>query len=206
MQSASLLQGYVMGASLIMAIGAQNAFVLTQGLRGRHRLPIALTCAVCDAALIALGVLGAGALVAGQAWLMDAARWGGAAFLLWYGWGALRRALAGSSGLDADDSMPTRLLPVLGATLAVTLLNPHVYLDTVVLVGSLSAQQPGIDGPYWFGAGASLASLSWFLLLSFGARLLAPWFRQPLAWRVLDTVIGMMMWGLALGLLWPALG
>ena len=191
-------EGFGMGASLIMMIGAQNAFVLQKGLQGQHRLPIALSCAMSDAILITLGVAGAGALILAHPTLLEVARWGGVAFLLWFGWAALRRAWQGESLLVGDGErggLKTALL----ATFAVTWLNPHVYLDTVVLLGSLSAQQPE-GGRYLFGLGASLASLTWFLSLAFGARLLAPLFARPVSWRVLDSCMAAFMLSLALGL------
>jgi len=196
-----LLEGFGMGASLIVAIGAQNAFVLKNGLHGRHRLPIALCCALSDMLLIALGVAGVGALIAASPTLLQVVRWAGVAFLVCYAVAALRRAWHGESmALDGRDERG--LAVALLTTLAVTWLNPHVYLDTVVLLGSLAARYPG-EGRYLFGAGAIVASFLWFFGLAYGARLLAPLFVKPVAWRVLDAGVAAILlalaWGLVLG-------
>ena len=197
---ASLLAGFALGFSLIMAIGAQNAFVLRQGLRRQHVFWICLTCAGSDALLIAAGVAGFGVLVAANPLLEQAARWGGAAFLFWYGARNLRSAWAGGAALEADgESAGPSLLPVLLTVLALTWLNPHVYLDTVVLLGGISAQYPD---PLLFGAGAVISSFTFFFLLGYGASLLAPLFARPRAWQVLDALVGLTMWAIALGLLW----
>jgi len=195
------MEGFGMGASLIVAIGAQNAFVLKSGLQGRHRLPIALCCALSDVLLIALGVAGVGALIAASPTLLQVVRWAGVAFLLCYAGAALRRAWRGESmALDGTDERG--LTVALLTTLAVTWLNPHVYLDTVVLLGGLAARYPG-DGRYLFGAGAIVASFLWFFALAYGARLLAPLFIKPLAWRVLDAGVAAILlvitWGLLRG-------
>lgn len=192
-------EGFGMGASLIMMIGAQNAFVLQKGLQGQHRLPIALSCAMSDAILITLGVAGAGALILAHPTLLEVARWGGVAFLLWYGWAALRRAWQGESLLVGDgtrDGLKTALL----ATFAVTWLNPHVYLDTVLLIGSLGAQQ-AVPGAYALGAAS--ASLLWFLGLALGAAWLAPWLARPATWRLIDLAVAAMMLAVAVQLLRP---
>lgn len=197
---ASLLAGFALGFSLIMAIGAQNAFVLRQGLRRQHVFWICLTCAGSDALLIAAGVAGFGALVSANPVLEQAARWGGAAFLLWYGARSLRSAWAGGAVLDSSGKgAGPALLPVLLTVLALTWLNPHVYLDTVVLLGSISAQYPD---PVLFGAGAALSSFAFFFLLGYGASLLAPLFARPRAWQLLDGFVGLTMWAIALGLVW----
>ncbi|MDN0083734.1 LysE/ArgO family amino acid transporter [Crenobacter sp. SG2305] len=193
-----LLEGFGMGASLIMAIGAQNAFVLKNGLQGRHRLPIALCCALSDMLLIALGVAGVGALIAASPTLLQVVRWAGVAFLVCYAVAALRRAWRGESmSLDGRDERG--LAVVLLTTLAVTWLNPHVYLDTVVLLGSLAARYPG-EGRYLFGVGAVCASFLWFFALAYCARLLAPLFVKPAAWRVLDAGVAAILLALAWGL------
>ena len=205
--------GFAMGASLIIAIGAQNAFVLRQGLRRDHVASVVLTCIACDVALIALGAVGFGALVARLPALMAIAAWGGAAFLLFYGARALVAAihpgaLATGSGDDRDgggrEGFATAAAAV-GATLAISLLNPHVYLDTVVLLGSVAAQYPSAVR-VWFVAGAMGASAIWFAVLGFGARLLAPAFRSPIAWRVLDLVIAVIMVSIAISLIVGQLG
>ena len=191
MQSAVFFQGLAVSAGLIVAIGAQNAFVLAQGVRGAHRLQISLACASSDALLIALGVGGAGALIASQPALLALARWGGAAFLLVYAAMALRRAWHGESMTLPADSQQS-VWRVLLATLAVTWLNPHVYLDTVVLLGGVAAQLPAQER-FTFGLGAALASWLWFFALAYGARLLAPLFTRPTSWRVLDISVALVM-------------
>lgn len=191
MQSAVFFQGLAVSAGLIVAIGAQNAFVLAQGVRGAHRLQIALACASSDALLIALGVGGAGALIASQPALLALARWGGAAFLLVYAAMAMRRAWHGESMTLPADSQQS-VWRVLLATLAVTWLNPHVYLDTVVLLGGVAAQLPAQER-FTFGLGAALASWLWFFALAYGARLLAPLFTRPTSWRVLDISVALVM-------------
>ena len=199
MQSAVFFQGLAVSAGLIVAIGAQNAFVLAQGVRGAHRLQIALACASSDALLIALGVGGAGALIASQPALLALARWGGAAFLLVYAAMALRRAWHGESMTLPADSQQS-VWRVLLATLAVTWLNPHVYLDTVVLLGGVAAQLPAQER-FTFGLGAALASWLWFFALAYGARLLAPLFTRPTSWRMLDTSVALVMLAVAYQLL-----
>ncbi|HNX70336.1 LysE/ArgO family amino acid transporter [Rivihabitans pingtungensis] len=199
MQSAVFFQGLAVSAGLIVAIGAQNAFVLAQGVRGAHRLQIALACASSDALLIALGVGGAGALIASQPALLALARWGGAAFLLVYAAMALRRAWHGESMTLPADSQQS-VWRVLLATLAVTWLNPHVYLDTVVLLGGVAAQLPAQER-FTFGLGAALASWLWFFALAYGARLLAPLFTRPTSWRVLDISVALVMLTVAYQLL-----
>ncbi len=198
---ASFPAGYALGLSLIVAIGAQNAFVLRQGVRRQHVLPVVLTCAASDALLILAGVFGFGSLALAWPGFEQVMRWGGAAFLIWYGARSFLSAWRGGGSLEAADTAAQPLLPVLITTLALTWLNPHVYLDTVVLLGSISAQYPD---PLYFGLGATCASFSFFLLLGFGARLLAPLFTRPRAWQVLDVVIGLIMWAIAYGLLYSA--
>lgn len=201
MQSAVFFQGLAISAGLIVAIGAQNAFVLAQGVRGVHRLQIAVACASSDALLIALGVGGAGALIAQQPQLLALARWGGAAFLLVYALLALRRAWHGES-MHLPEPNNQTVWRALAATLAVTWLNPHVYLDTVVLLGGVAANLPAQDR-LSFGLGAMLASWLWFFALAYGARLLAPLFVRPNSWRVLDvgvaTVMLLVAWQLVQG-------
>jgi L-lysine exporter family protein LysE/ArgO len=199
----SLLQpagtGFLIGLGLIVAIGAQNAFVLRQGLMRRHVLLVTSICAVSDALLILAGVAGLGTLVARSPQLLTVATLGGAAFLLAYGLMAARRALT-PSRLTAAPEGEAGLGRVVAATLAFTFLNPHVYLDTVVLVGSLSARFEGA-GRASFAAGAMTASALWFYGLGFGARLLAPVFARPAAWRVLDALIACVMVAIAASLL-----
>ena len=192
-----VLFGFVAGLSLIVAIGAQNAFVLRQGIRNEHVLPVVILCAVSDLVLIVAGVAGVGALVNAHPQLMTIARYGGAAFLLGYGLLAARRALQ-PAVMTPGDAGSARLPAVLLTCLALTFLNPHVYLDTVVLLGTLASQQG--DGRWRFGAGAALASLVWFFGLGFGARQLAGLFAKPVTWRILDGVIALTMIALSVSL------
>jgi L-lysine exporter family protein LysE/ArgO len=192
-------KGFVTSAALIIAIGAQNAFVLRQGIKREHVLPIVLVCGFSDALLISLGIAGLGTLVQQSPLLLALARYGGAAFLICYGLMAARRAFS-SESLQLDAAPPMSLKAALAACLAFTYLNPHCWLDTVVLLGSISSQQP--DGLRWvFGAGALLASFVWFFSLGFGARLLAPLFAKPIAWKLLDGAIALVMWAIAASLL-----
>ena len=200
MSFTAYLAGLAAGAGLIIAIGAQNAFVLRQGLQRAHVGSVVLVCIVADISLIVLGVAGMGLVVRQHPGLLQWLRYAGAAFLVSYGALALRRAWQGESGLQpAGNGAGTRGRVVL-ACLAFTLLNPHVYLDTVVLLGSLSTHYQG-DGRWAFAAGASTASVVWFLSLGYGARLLLPVFRSPLVWRVFDVAIAIFMWMLAAALL-----
>lgn len=195
--------GFFLGGGLIIAIGAQNAYVLRQGLLKNHVFWISFFCALSDALLIALGVAGFGALVSSSPALLKAVAIFGALFLFWYGFTAFRRALHPQTLEAAANERPS-LRQALLTIAAFTFLNPHVYLDTVVLVGGYSAQYPD-NGRYIFGAGAAIASFVWFFSLGYGARLLEPLFRKPLAWRILDTMIGVVMWLLAFKLVQPYL-
>lgn len=191
--------GMVLGLSLIVAIGAQNAFVLRQGILGSHVFAVCLVCAVSDAVLIAAGVAGFGALVNAVPWLLVAFRWGGAAFLIWYGLRAMRSALSGSGKLTAASAGSQTLAPVVTTCLALTWLNPHVYLDTMVLLGSIST---GYAPLHWvFGAGAICGSFLFFFTLGYGAGFLRPVFERPRAWQILDALIAMVMWIIALALI-----
>lgn len=179
-----------------MAIGSQNAHVLRMGIMRQHVGMTVLVCIACEAMLISVGIAGVGTLVGSNPALLAAARWGGAIFLAWYGLRAWRAAL-GRHALNAaphERKLGTR--EALLTVLAVTLLNPHVYLDTVVLLGAVGGQQ-GPQGKWWFALGAISAGMIWFILLGFGARLLAPWFAKPLAWRLLDGFVGAVMIALA---------
>ncbi|WP_324731635.1 LysE/ArgO family amino acid transporter [Pseudomonas paeninsulae] len=193
----SYINGLLVAAGLIIALGAQNAFVLAQSLRREHHLPVALLCVTCDALLVTAGVFGLAALLAQIPLLLGVARWGGAAFLLWYGAQALLRACR-PQGLEQRAAAPRSLRTVLLAALAVTLLNPHVYLDTVLLIGSLGAQQ-SVPGAYAMGAAS--ASLVWFLSLALGAAWLAPQLARPLTWRLIDLAVALMMFTIAWQLL-----
>ena len=198
--SLSFIQGFGIGGGLIIAIGAQNAFVLSQGVRRNYPITIALTCGLCDSILILLGVTGVGSAVAASSLLGQLTVWGGALFLLWYGACAFRSAWQGNT-LEVNDDKVTTLKAVVATTLAITLLNPHVYLDTLVLLGGISGQFQGSQR-LLFGVGAMTASFTWFLTLSLGAGLLAPIFRKKSAWRILDGVVCLTMWSIAVSLLW----
>ncbi|HET6300419.1 LysE/ArgO family amino acid transporter [Microbacterium sp.] len=219
----SALAGFGLGLSLIVAIGAQNIFVLRQGLRREHVLVVAAICAASDAVLIALGVSGIGLVLLAVPWIVDVVRWAGALFLTGYGILALRRALTpGGQVLDAraetdaaaepaaSGTSPaatatkrrTRLVPVILTCLALTWLNPHVYLDTVFLLGSV-ANTHG-DARWVFAVGAMAASVLWFFGLALGARFLSRWLSTPRAWRILDGVIAVVMFAIAVSLVLPS--
>ncbi|HYD62746.1 MAG TPA: LysE/ArgO family amino acid transporter [Noviherbaspirillum sp.] len=193
------LKGLGLGAGLIVAIGSQNAHVLRMGLKRQHVGLTVLVCIACEAALISLGVAGVGTMVERSPVLLSAARWGGALFLVWYGLRAWRSAFGRHALEAAPHTVHIGAREALATVFAVTLLNPHVYLDTVVLLGAIGGQL-GAQGKWWFALGAMTAGATWFLLLGFGARLLAPWFAKPAAWRVLDTLIGAVMLTLAVTL------
>jgi len=190
------IQGLALSSGLIVAIGAQNAFVLRQGLRREHVGSVVLFCATADAVLIMAGVFGMAQALGDRPDWARALALAGALFLAWYGWKALMRMrnpdrLQASSGGEV-----LKKSAAMAQAAAFTLLNPHVYLDTVLLVGSMGAQQPAsMQG--WFVAGAAVASATWFSLLGFGARWMAPWFAHPRAWQVLDGLIGLTMWVLS---------
>ncbi len=190
----TLASGFALGLSLIVAIGAQNAFVLRQGLRGSHVFAVCLTCALSDALLIAAGVSGFGWLIGAAPWIAPVMTWGGAAFLLVYGALSLRRAFGPPEALDARNGGGGSLRAALLTSLALTWLNPHVYLDTVVLLGSVSTQY---NNRLAFGLGACTASFTFFFALGYGARGLAPLFARPIAWRVLDLAVAGVMWAIA---------
>lgn len=193
----SYSNGLLMAIGLIMAIGAQNAFVLSQSLRREHHVAVALLCILCDAALITAGVFGLASILTQSPLLLAIARWGGIAFLLWYGSQALYRAYRPQT-LQATGTSSRSLSAVLLAALAVTLLNPHVYLDTVLLIGSLGAQQP-MPGAY--ALGATSGSFIWFSALALGGACLAPWLARPLTWRLIDIGVALMMFTVAVQLL-----
>ncbi|WP_322099200.1 MULTISPECIES: LysE/ArgO family amino acid transporter [unclassified Haematospirillum] len=185
-------QGLALSLGLIVAIGAQNAFVLRQGLRREHMGSVVLFCATADAVLITAGVMGMAEALGNRPALAHALALAGSAFLLVYGWQALRRARL-SQALRADTGgAGLGRGAALAQAAAFTFLNPHVYLDTVLLVGSIGAQHPS-SLQIWFIAGACVASMIWFVSLGFGARWLAPWFARPVAWRFLDAFVGVTM-------------
>jgi L-lysine exporter family protein LysE/ArgO len=192
-------QGFALSAGLIVAIGTQNVFVLTQGARGHRPWLVAGVCTACDGLLIAAGVGGVGALAAASPGVSGFLALAGAAFLLIYGLRAFKSAFSGESlGLAGDAALPSLRAILLGA-LGVSLLNPHALLDTVVLIGGLSSRLDA-GGRVLFGLGAVTASACWFFSLSLGGRLLAPVLRRPGAWRVLDVLVGLTMWALAAGI------
>jgi L-lysine exporter family protein LysE/ArgO len=198
------VQGLALSLGLIVAIGAQNAFVLRQGLRREYVGSVVLFCALADALLIAAGVLGMAQALGEHQGFARGLALAGAVFLGVYGWQALRRSRQSNQLHAQEGGTREHLAGVIAQAAAFTLLNPHVYLDTVLLVGSIGAQQPVALRP-WFVAGASFASLFWFGLLGFGARWLAPLFARPKAWQVLDAFIGLTMWVLAILLVRHAL-
>ena len=193
----SLIAGFALGFSLILAIGAQNAFVLRQGLRREHVFALCLTCAVSDAILIAVGVAGFGSLAQFAPWFEPVMRYGGAMFLMWYALRSFRSALQGGAVMEVSEGKHTTLRAALLTVLVFTWLNPHVYLDTVVLIGSVSAQY---DNRLGFGLGAVFSSFVFFFSLGYGARILSPVFTRPRAWQVLDLCIGVVMLIIALKL------
>ena len=216
----SVLAGLGLGLSLIVAIGAQNVFVLRQGIRREHVLAVVVICAVSDAVLIIAGVAGLGFVIAAAPWLVVVARWAGALFLLGYGLLAARRAWRGDGHvLDAGEPTAptgpgpggtstltaprTALAPVVLTVLALTWLNPHVYLDTVLMLGSIAATHG--EERWLFAAGAVAASILWFTALGFGARYLGRWLRTPRSWRILDALIAVVMISLAVSLVLPVL-
>jgi L-lysine exporter family protein LysE/ArgO len=192
----SFLSGFGLSLSLILAVGAQNAFVLCQGLRGEHVLAVVLFCALSEVLLITAGVAGFGALIENSPGLLSVFRWGGAAFLVVYGARALRSAWIGQSALEAGQGTSS-LRAAIATCFAMTWLNPHVYLDTVVLLGGLGA---AAALPAAYAVGAMSASILFFALLGFGASVLRPVFARPSAWRVLDAFVALVMWAIAAGL------
>lgn len=205
----SFLAGLGLGLSLIIAIGAQNAYVLRQGIRREHVLAVVVICAVSDAVLIVAGVAGLGFLIERMPWLVVVARWLGGAFLLGYGLLAARRALRGTGealtgDAPADSGSAGRFTTVVLTTLALTWLNPHVYLDTVLMLGSIAATHG--DGRGVFATGAISASVLWFAALGYGAQRLSRRLNTPRAWRIVDAVIALIMIGLAVSLIVQAVG
>ena len=192
------LTGLVTGLSLIVAIGAQNAFVLRQGLARQHVGVVVAICAAADVALIVAGVAGIGRIVERAPAALDVVRWLGVAFLTWYGVSSLLRARHAEALEASQERALTRRGAAARAT-ALTFLNPHVYLDTVLLLGSLAAHQ-GPTGRWWFALGACVASIAWFTGLGYAARLLNPLLRKRRAWQVLDVLIGLTMLAIAAGL------
>jgi L-lysine exporter family protein LysE/ArgO len=195
--SSPLVLGFIASFTLIAAIGAQNAFVLRQGIRREHVLPVVAMCTVSDIVLISAGIAGVGALISAHPSALNIAKFGGALFLVGYGLLAARRAWRPSS-LTPSETAPARLIDVLVTCAAITFLNPHVYLDTVVLLGALANEHR--DEKWLFGVGAVTASAVWFVSLGLGARRLAGLFAAPMTWRILDGLIAVMMIGLGVSL------
>ena len=193
----SIVAGFLTGLSLIVAIGAQNAFVLRQGLLRKHVLVIVVICALSDAFLITLGVLGLGSLISALPWLLEVIRWVGVAFLVWYGSSSLRRFVKQDS-LKAAESSVGSLKQAVVTTLSLTFLNPHVYLDTVIFIGGI-ANSFG-DQKWWFVLGAITASFLWFFSLGFGASKASVLVSKPVFWKILDVFIAAVMFSLAITL------
>ncbi|MYM85332.1 LysE family transporter [Duganella sp. FT50W] len=199
MEATAFLKGIGLGGSLIVAIGSQNAYLLRQALKREFVLTCIAICIICDVVLIAVGVAGMGRLITEAPSLLFWIKIAGAGFLFWYGLRALRSAIYPSAINASDDNTAPDRKTVIAAMLAFSLLNPHVYLDTVVLLGSIGGQQPG-NGRVYFAVGAMLASAIWFSALGLGARYLTPLFARPTAWRMLDGAIAIIMWSLAISL------
>lgn len=200
MDPSTYMAGMTMGLGLIVAIGAQNVFVLRQGLRHEHVFAVCLACALSDAFLIIVGITSFAKIAVMLPWIDPAMRYGGAAFLAWYGARSLRSALRSRDALVVDCmDVPSNLGRTLLACLAITWLNPHVYLDTVVLLGTVSTQFPGQQ--LSFAAGATTGSFLFFFALGYGAKRLRPVFAKPASWRMLEGVIALVMWGIALKLI-----
>ncbi|MDZ4323248.1 MAG: LysE/ArgO family amino acid transporter [Alphaproteobacteria bacterium] len=197
---APFIEGCGTGAGLIIAIGAQNAFVLKQGILKNYVFITALTCALIDSLLICVGVGGFGAVVASNILLLTIARWGGAVFLGYYGFRSFRSVFKSESLKIEESRERPNLKMTLGTVLALSFLNPHVYLDTVVLLGSIGAQFSEFERIF-FALGAILASFIWFFILGYGAGYLGPFFQKPLSWKILDFFIGCVMWAIALSLI-----
>ena len=187
--------GLLTGLSLIIAIGAQNAFVIRQGLTKKHVLLVVAICATSDALLILLGVAGLGALISGLPWLLEIIRWFGVAYLTWFGIRSIRSAFK-TQVLDASGVQSGSAKTVVLSVLGFTFLNPHVYLDTVILLGSIG-NQFGQD-KWWFALGAAVSSILWFSSIGFGARAASRFMAKPVFWKILDLVIAAVMFGIAI--------
>ncbi len=194
----TFLTGLLTGLSLIVAIGAQNAFVLRQGLTRKYIGVVVLICAFSDALLIAAGTAGFGAVLLTAPLLITIFKWLGVAYLLWFAFSSFRRAFQ-TQRLEASSTSVVSLKTVVLTVLGFTYLNPHVYLDTVIFVGSLSAQHGNLN--WVFAAGAMAASFLWFAALGFGAKAAAPYLAKPIFWRILDSLIGFTMVAVAINLL-----
>ncbi|RKF20235.1 amino acid transporter [Alginatibacterium sediminis] len=195
----ALSSGFALGFSLILAIGAQNAFVLKQGLKRQHVFAVCLCCALSDAILITAGVAGFGTIVQQFPSLEIIARYCGATFLIIYALLSLKTAFTKKHSLELNQDTQYKLLPIIATCLALTWLNPHVYLDTVVLLGSISTQYPGLE--FYFGLGAVISSFVFFFSLGYGAKFLIPVFSTPKAWKVFEVIVAVLMFAIALSLI-----
>lgn len=196
-----LLKGFSTSSSLIIAIGAQNAFVIKQGLKGEHLLLTALICSLIDACLIFLGVNGFGKFISEYPLFLTVTHYLAVVFLISYGIFAMKSVFKASSlESSKEENIPQSGKRVLATLLTISLLNPHVYLDTVILLGSIASQQPLHDQLY-FAIGAVMASFAWFFSITFGARFLAPLLQKKHTWRIIDGLIALTMWGIALSLM-----
>jgi len=198
-------QGLALGAAMILPLGPQNAFVMNQGIRRQYHLMIASLCALSDLVLICGGIFGGSAVLTKSPWLLAAVTWGGVAFLLWYGWGALRTAMSSSVELASAEVMKQGRWRIIATMLAVTWLNPHVYLDTFVVLGSLGGQLAE-ESKRWFALGTISASILWFYGLAILAAWLAPRLRTVKAQRIINAVVGLVMWFIASQLAWDGVG
>ncbi len=200
----TLAKGFVITLGLIMPLGAQNSYVLSQSIKKNHHLTAATVCIVCDFLLMSLGVFGGGALIASNDLAYQVITWAGVIFLSVYGAMFFRDAINAQAVEAAKSAAPSKRKVVIFTTLAVTLLNPHVYLDTVVIIGSISGQYQG-DDKYIFWLGTILASLAWFYALSLGAAKLSPWLAQAHVQRAINLIIAVIMWVIAYSLIKPLL-
>ncbi|AUX71641.1 arginine exporter ArgO [Erwinia pyrifoliae] len=197
-------QGVALGATLILPLGPQNAFVLNQGVRRQYHLMTAALCTLSDILLIFFGIFGGSALLNQSVLLLSLVTWGGVAFLLWYGWGALRNACCGDIQLASAAALQHTRWRIMATMMAVTWLNPHVYLDTFVILGSLGGQLPP-EARRWFALGTASASLLWFFGLAILAAWLAPLLSTTRAQRVINLLVGLVMWAIASKLAWQAI-
>ncbi|MEC5317499.1 arginine exporter ArgO [Brenneria populi subsp. brevivirga] len=193
------LQGFILGAALILPLGPQNAFVMNQGIRRQYHLSVALLCSLSDVALICAGIFGGSTLLSQSSLLLEGVTWGGVAFLLWYGWGAFRMAFSNDAPMAGVAVMQQSRWRIIATLLAVTWLNPHVYLDTFVVLGSLGSQFAD-RGRGWFALGSITASFLWFFALALLASWLSPWLTRPRAQRAINLFVGLVMWSIAIQL------
>ncbi|MEH2921779.1 arginine exporter ArgO [Samsonia erythrinae] len=193
------LQGALLGAAMILPLGPQNAFVMNQGVRRQYHLMVALLCALSDMVLISAGIFGGSMLLSQSSLMLGLVTWGGVAFLLWFGWGAMKTAFSKNITLASTEVMKQSRWRIVATLLAVTWLNLHVYLDTFVVLGSLGSQFSD-EARGWFALGTITASFVWFFSLALFSAWLAPWLNTPRVQRVINAVVGVVMWGIALQL------